>query len=83
MAGIISDQTDAAIIIPDAKPKNTVFIFSEMSFLKNHTTELPSVVARKITKNPKTVITVVFIQASFKADSDRCFPNNAQNAATA
>lgn len=54
--GMRSDQTDAAIIIPDAKPKNTVFTFWEISPLKNHTIALPRAVARNITEKPIAVI---------------------------
>ena len=32
-AGINKDQTEAAIIIPEAKPKKIVFTFAEISFL--------------------------------------------------
>ena len=54
-------EAEAAIIIPDANPKNTELTFSEMSFPKNHTIALPRVVARKTTENPKITINVVLI----------------------
>ena len=53
-----SDQTDAATMTPEAKPRKSVLTFCEISFLKNHTTALPSVVAKKMTENPSTVIAV-------------------------
>lgn len=58
MDGMMSDHTDAATMIPDAKPRNSVFTLSDISLLKNQTIALPAVVARKMTKNPKIIIAV-------------------------
>ena len=35
-----SDQIEAAIIIPDAKPKNNVFVLGDISFLKKKIEDL-------------------------------------------
>ena len=53
--GISSDHTDAAIIIPAAKPKKSVFSFSEISLLKKNTSDEPSVVDKNINEKPRTV----------------------------
>ena len=59
IAGISSDHTDAAIIMPAANPRNSVLSLSDISFLKKNTSAAPSVVARKIIENPVIVITVL------------------------
>ena len=46
MAGIISDQTDAATITPDAKPNNAFCKSSGMSRLIKNTKAAPSAVPR-------------------------------------
>ena len=51
-------RTDAATMTPDAKPRKSVFTFSDISLLKNQTIALPAVVARKMTENPKIIIAV-------------------------
>jgi len=43
----MSDHTDAATVMPDAKPRKSVFTFSDISLLKNQTIALPAVVAKK------------------------------------
>ena len=58
MAGRIRDHTEAAIIIPEAKPRNTVLTLWEISPLKNQTMALPRAVAAKMIVKPMTVIMV-------------------------
>lgn len=54
-AGISNDQTDAAIITPDAKPNSNFSIFLLISpFIKN-TVAAPSVVPKKGIINPVTM----------------------------
>ena len=59
-AGKISDQTDAAIIIPDEKPEKTLFSLSLTFRLKRNTRADPKVVIKKMKLIPKIVITVLF-----------------------
>ena len=53
MAGISKDQTDAAIITPAAKPRNTFCMVWDISFLKKNTIPAPSTVARQVKPVPK------------------------------
>ena len=58
--GKISDQTEAAIISPEAKPKNRLFALSLILFLKRKTTAEPRVVIKKIKDMPlKITLTMI------------------------
>lgn len=59
MDGMSSDQTDAATMTPEAKPKNSVLSLPESSPLKMNTSAAPAVVAMKMIQKPSTVIAVV------------------------
>ena len=59
MDGMSSDQTDAATITPEAKPKNSVLSLPESSPLKMNTSAAPAVVAMKMIQKTSTVIAVV------------------------
>ena len=52
MAGISSDHTEAAIITPAAKPRNTFCVTADISFLKKNTMAAPSTVARQVAPVP-------------------------------
>ena len=52
MAGINSDQTDAAIITPAANPRNTRCMAGLMSFRKKNTMPAPRIVARQVKPVP-------------------------------
>jgi hypothetical protein len=52
IAGMSKPNTDAEIIIPAAKPRNTVCIFLLAPFLKKNTTEDPKDVIKKIKPVP-------------------------------
>ena len=53
MAGIKSDQTEAAIITPAAKPRNARCMPCGISFLKKKTVAAPSAVAKKVNIVPR------------------------------
>ena len=53
MAGMSSDHTDAAIITPAAKPRNTFCMVWDISFLKKNTMPAPSTVARQVKPVPR------------------------------
>ena len=52
IAGIRSDQTDAATITPDANPSNAFCTSGFKSFFKKNTQAAPSVVPKKGINNP-------------------------------
>ena len=52
IAGMSRDQTEAAVIIPAAKPRKIRCIPAVVPFLKNKTTEAPKVVIRKVNPVP-------------------------------
>ena len=62
---MMSDHTDAAIIIPAAKPRMSVLSLGEISFLKKKTTDAPAAVAINIKAKPSTVYPVPLISLSF------------------
>jgi hypothetical protein len=59
--GIISDQMEAATIMPPANPNNNELTLCEISFLKKNTNDEPNVVIRNIIEKPIVVINVLFI----------------------
>lgn len=61
MDGIISDQIEAATMIPPANPKSKELTLCEISFLKKNTNDEPNVVIRNIIEKPIIVIKVLFI----------------------
>lgn len=65
--GKISDQTEAAIISPEAKPKNRLFALSLILFLKRKTTAEPRVVIKNIKDMPIMVIAILLIGIPFSA----------------
>ena len=72
MEGMSSDQMEAAIMMPAANPKKSVFTFSDISFRKKNTKDAPSVVAAKINKKPITVIQTGSIVNSFYTPGNLC-----------
>ena len=56
----IKEKMDAAIISPEAKPKNRLFNLSPTFFLNKKTIALPKVVIKNINVTPKKVINVLF-----------------------
>ena len=52
MAGSSSDHTEAAIITPAAKPKNTFCVVWDRSFLKKNTMAEPRMVAKQVKPVP-------------------------------
>ena len=63
--GIISDQIEAATIMPPANPKSSELTFCEMSLLKKKTNDEPNVVIKNIMANPIIVTNVLFISDYF------------------
>ena len=60
IAGMSSDQTEAAVITPAAKPKKRVLSFSGRSFLKKNTSAAPAAVDMKIIEKPN-IVSAVFV----------------------
>ena len=56
MEGMMSDHTDAAIIMPAANPRNNVLNFGEISFLNTKTTAAPAAVPMNTSTNPSAVM---------------------------
>ena len=71
--GISSDQTDAATITPEAKPKNSVLSLPESSPLKKNTSAAPAVVATKMIQKPSAVIAIADIFRYLLRENNPCF----------
>ena len=63
MAGMSSDQTEAAIITPEAKPSSAFCTFAPICFLKKNTVAEPSTVPASGSSRPSRTLAVSPIKA--------------------
>lgn len=73
IAGMSSDQTEAAIITPEAKPSSAFCTLSPICLLKKNTVAEPSTVPASGSSSPSSVLTVWLIKGSETADYTRAF----------